>query len=172
MKTLPIDAKEEEIRTLVIEWNELLAQEKYAEAIDFILYDNTQERDGKIWIWTPGNLEASVFTYGMPWFSKEEIEKQYGAGSADYKVSSLLQLPKDELWDEIEISIQHFDETVSSEKARMWGISGLDYENIIGEVLYDGVPLNGERSDLTALFWIKKVGERDITLVFRDLHVM
>lgn len=168
MKTLLIDANEEEVKDFVIAWNELLAQEKYAEALDFILYDNTQEIDGKIWVWTPKKLEAAVFTYGMPWFSKEEIEKQYGAGSADYRVTSLLQVSRDQL----EISIEYFEQTITPEKAKLWGISKLDYENIIGEILFDGVPLNGDRSDLTALFWIKRVNEKEMTLVFRDLHVM
>lgn len=174
MKTLPISAGKEEIKNLVVEWLELLAQEKYSEALDFILYDNTQIIDGEIWVWTPERLEAAVFTYGLPWLTKEDMKREFGADCpVDYKVTSILNNPdKDRLLEDIEESIDFFDYDISAEMAKTWGITGLDYKNIIGEVLFDGVPLDGERSDLTALFWIIKVNEKNITLVFRDLHVM
>lgn len=171
MKTIPLNSSEEQLKEFVLEWNELLAQEKYVEAIDFILYDNTQIIDGKPWIWTPEKLEASVYTYGMPWFSREEIEKEYGPGSADYKVTSLLNSPdKEELLSDISITVDYY--TVTSEKAALWGLEKTDYENIIGDVHYDGVPLNGSLSDLTAIFYIQKVDNNNITLLFYDLHVM
>ena len=74
--------------------------------------------------------------------------------------------------EDIKSSIVFFDYDISDDMAETWGIRKLDYKNIVGEVLFDGVPLNGERSDLTALFWIIKVNENDVTLVFRELHVM
>lgn len=49
MKTLSISVGKEGIKNLVVEWLELLAQEKYSEALDFIVYDNTQIIDGQIW---------------------------------------------------------------------------------------------------------------------------
>ena len=171
MKTLPINASDEEIKTLIIEWNELLAQEKYEEAIDFILYENTKVVDGEIWIWTPEKLEAAVYTYGMPWYSKEEYEAEYGEGAADLKVASLLHSPNSkELLDKISFEINYY--TVSAERAELWGISNTDYENIMGDVLYDGVPLNDWNSDLTAIFYLKKIDENHMTLCFQDLHVM
>src|SRR5699024_4150401 len=91
LKTLPISAGKNEIKNLVIEWNELLAQEKYMEALDLILYDNTQQIDGEEWIWTPERLEAAVFTYGQPWYSKEDMKQLYGLDyPVDSKVTSLL----------------------------------------------------------------------------------
>lgn len=175
MKTISIDSEEEKIRELVIEWNELLARENYAEALEFILYDNTQKIDGQQWVWTPEKLEAAVNTYGMPQLSKEEVEREFGAGSADYKVTSLRQAPPEgfaESGRKIDISIELFDKAITPERAKLWGVAALDYENIIGEVLYDGVPLNGEISDLTAQFWLKKTDAENMTLIFRDLHVM
>lgn len=174
MKTLPIRAGKEGIKNLVIEWTELLAQEKYSEALELILYDNTQKIDGEIWTWTPEKLEAAVFTYGEPWYTKEDMKRLYGEDCpVDYKVTSVLGHPdKDHYLEEIEAGIDFFDSAVSPEMAKTWGITGLDYGNIIGDILFDGVPLNGKRSDLTALFWIIKVDEEHITLVFRDLHVM
>ncbi len=47
MRTLPVTATKEEIKPLVIEWNELLAQEKYKEAFEmFPAYDDYEH-------WTP-----------------------------------------------------------------------------------------------------------------------
>ena len=79
---------------------------------------------------------------------------------------------KENRLENIEISIDFFDDVISADKAEIWGISKLDYKNIIGEIFFDGIPIDGERSDLTALFWIIRVSENDITLVFRDLHMM
>ena len=172
MKTLPITASKEEIKNLVIEWLELLAKEKYSEALELILYDNTQEVDGTLWIWTPQKLEAAVFTYGMPWFMKEDIKRLYGTDSkVDYKVTSISAHPdKDQLLERIDIDI--YDYPVTGEMAKTWVITKLDYKNIIGDVMCDCVLLDGELSDLTALFWIEKVDDKNITLVFRELHVM
>ena len=172
MKTLPITADKSEIKNLVVEWLELLAKEKYSEALNLILYDNTQEVDGVLWIWTPQKLEAAVFTYGMPWFTKDDIKRLYGVDSkVDYKVTSILSNPnKNQLLERINIEIYDYD--VSSEMAKTWAITKLDYKNIIGSVMCDCVFLDGELSDLTALFWIVKVSENNITLIFRDLHMM
>lgn len=172
MKTIPISAGKEGIRNLVVEWLELLAKERYAQALELVLYDNTQTIDGERWVWTPERLEAAVYTYGMPWFTKEDIKREYGADTpVDHKVT--LDAPdRDGLLEDIGESVEFFGKAVTEEKARLWGIEGLDYPNIIGEVLFDGVPLDGERSDLTALFWIQKADEGNVTLVFRDLHVM
>lgn len=49
---------------------------------------------------------------------------------------------------------------------------GLDPRHYLGMVHYDDVPLNGERSDLTARFHIKRVGADRLTLEFLDIHVM
>lgn len=46
---------------------------------------------------------------------------------------------------------------ISSEIAKTWAITKLDYKNIIGDVMCDCVLLDGGLSDLTALFWIVKV---------------
>ncbi|OUP06733.1 hypothetical protein [Anaeromassilibacillus sp. An200] len=174
MKTLPISAGKNEIKNLVIEWNELLAQEKYSEALDLILYDDTQQIDGEEWIWTPERLETAVFTYGQPWYSKEDMKQLYGLDySIDSKVTSLLtDSDKENRLENIKISIDFFDDVISADKAEIWGISKLNYKNIIGEIFFDGIPIDGERSDLTALFWIIRVSKNDITLVFRDLHMM
>lgn len=150
MKTLPITASKEEIKKLVIEWNELLAQEKYKEALEMFLINEDNELD-----WTPELLESAVYGYGCPGHTKEEAEKEFG--SADYKVTSVLDNPnRDEIIESIDISSDY-----------TW--MG---ENDIAVIHYDNVPLNGRMSDLTAKFFVRKVNDNEITLAFIDLHVM
>lgn len=136
MKTLPITAGKEQIKELVIEWNELLAREKYQEALDMFLLDENNELD-----WTPELLESAV--------------KEYG--SADYKVTSILENPnRDKIIESIDISSNY----------------GWMGENDIAVIHFDNVPLNGMLSDLTARFFLRKIDDNTITLAFMDLHVM
>ena len=149
MKTLPITASKEEIRELVIEWNELLAQEKYKEAFEMFPAENN-ELD-----WTPELLESAVYTYGCPGYTREEAEREFG--SSDYKVTSILENPdKDKIIESIDISSDY----------------GWMGKNDIAVIHYDHVPLNGVMSDLTTRFFVRKVTDDKLTLVFIDLHVM
>lgn len=150
METLPITASQEEIRALVIEWNELLAQEKYKEALEMFLIAENYEL-----AWTPELLESAVYTYGCPGYTREEAEKEFG--SADYKVTSIWENPdRDKIIESIDISSDY-------------GWMGKDD---IAVIHYDNVPLNGEMSDLTAQFFVRKVNENEITLAFIDMYVM
>ena len=149
MRTLPITASKEEIRKLVIEWNELLVQEKYKEAFEMFPAENN-ELD-----WTPELLESAVYTYGCPGYTREEAEREFG--SSDYKVTSILENPdKDKIIESIDISSDY----------------GWMGKNDIAVIHYDHVPLNGTMSDLTARFFVRKVTDDKLTLVFIDLHVM
>lgn len=161
MKTLPLNASKEAIVDLLIEWTERLAEEKYEEAFKmFQAYNHSLE-------WTPELLESAVFTYGCPGFTREEAEKEFG--TSDYKVTSLLEdAEKDDIIKEIDIEY----ETLTLEKAKMRCLEETDWENIMGMIHYDGVPLNGCRSDLTGIFYMKKLDENTMTLSFYDLHVM
>lgn len=161
MKTLPINASKEDIINLLIEWTELLSKENYIDAFNlFPSYDGDFN-------WTPELLESAVFTYGCPGLTREEAEIRFG--SADYKITSFLENPHQ---DEIMKSIEFHYFTVTPEIAQKQCLLNTDYENIIGDIHYFNVPLNGELSDLTARFYIKKVGEHSMTLSFKDLHVM
>lgn len=149
MRILHIDVNDEEIKNLVIEWNELLAVEKYEEALSMFFSDDLECK------WTPDILEQAIYGYGVIGYSREEIKEMFGP--EDYKITSILDnKEKDKIINSIEIT-------------RDWKSKD---ENIIGIVHYDCVPLNGERSDLTARFHIKKIGENNITLKFLDFHVM
>ncbi|GCD12532.1 hypothetical protein [Clostridium tagluense] len=149
MRTLPIDVRDEEIKNLIIEWNELLAVEKYEEALSMFPSDNLEVE------WTSDLLEQAVYGYGVIGYTREEIKEMFG--SEDYKITSIFDnKEKDKIMNSIEVS-------------RDWNFKD---ENIIGMVHYDCVPLNGELSDLTARFHIMKIDENNITLKFLDLHVM
>lgn len=161
IRTLPLSAENAEIIKLLIEWTELLAKENYEEALEMFQQYN-HELD-----WTPELLESAVYGYGCPGYTREEAEREFG--SSDYRITSLLENPER---DEILMHIDIDYETVAAEGARMRCLTGTDYENTIGYVHYDDVPLNGERSDLTAIFHIKKLDEKNMTLSFYDLHVM
>ncbi len=148
MKILPITASQEEIKKLVIEWNELLAQEKYKEALEMFLIDESH-------VWTPELLESAVYGYGCPGYTREEAKKEFG--SADYKVTSIFDNPnRDKILESIDIS-----------SAYKW-----IGENDIAVIHYDNIPLNGMMSDLTAKFFVRKINNNEITLAFIDLHVM
>ena len=150
MRTLPITASKEEIRKIVIEWNALLAQEKYKEAFEMFPVVEDFELH-----WTPELLESAVYTYGCPGYTREEAEEKFGF--SNYKVTSILENPdKDKIIDSIDISSDY-----------SW--MGKDDVAVIH---YDNVPLNGKMSDLTAKFFVRKVNDNEITLVFIDLHVM
>ncbi|WPC39921.1 hypothetical protein [Clostridium sp. JS66] len=149
MKTLPIDASDEEIKNLVIEWNELLAAQKYEEALSMFLSDNLEVE------WTPNLLEQAIYGYGVVGYTHEEIKEMFGP--EDYKITSILDnKEKNKIINSIEVS-------------RDWDFKD---KNIIGMLHYDCVPLNGELSDLTARFYIRKIYENNMTLEFLDLHVM
>ena len=164
MKTLPIGADKKDIIRLLIEWTELLAQEKYSDAFHmFQAYSHE-------WEWTPELLEAAVFTYGVPMYAtREEAKKELGY--SDCKVTSLLENPdKDTILEHIDIHF--YDFPVTQEIAKSWDVAEIDYENIIGDVHYFDVPIDGKMSDLTAIFYIKKIDPQHITLSFKDLHMM
>ena len=148
MKTLPIDAEDQEIIALLEEWTELLAQEKYAEALELLPPDPGQH-------WTPELLESDVYGYGLPGCTREEIERDFG--SADYKVTSLRSSP-------------HREEILRALDIRRFTPKSRPEE--VGMVHYERVPLNGDMSDLTGIFYMKKVSNSTMILEFYDLHVM
>lgn len=150
LRALPLPVNDLEIIKLLIEWTELLAQERYKEALEMFLIDKNIELD-----WTPELLESAVFTYGCPGYTREEAEREFG--SADYKVTSLQDSPdKQQIITDIDISS--------------------DYEwmgdDDLAVIHYEEIPLNGEMSDLTARFFVRKISENQYTLALIDLHVM
>ena len=150
LRTLPADADELELIKLLIEWTEYLAQEKYKEEFELFLLDENNELD-----WTPALLESAVYTYGCPGYTREEAEREFG--SADYKVTSILDNPdKEEIIAGMDISSDY----------------GWMGREDLAVIHYDHVPLNGKISDLTARFFVRRISDEELTLAFIDLHVM
>jgi hypothetical protein len=144
IRTFPNDAADDEIKALVVEWSELLAQKRFEDALKMFLVSDEEE-------WTPELLEQTIAGYGSP--------EPYADGR-HYEVTTLLGRP-----DRDEIIQQKMD--VDREN-----LYGLNPEVYVGMVHYDDVPLDGQRSDLTARFHIKRVGSGCLTLEFLDIHVM
>ena len=150
LRTLPAGAGREEIIGLLEEWTELLAEEKYGEALSMFLIDtNTGD-------WTPELLESAVYGYGCPGYTREEAAREFGR--AGYKITSLKSSPYRE---EIHRAIH-----ISSD--RRW----MGRDDTAAVIDYGKVPLNGEPSDLTAQFFLRKLDDQTAALTFIDLHVM
>ena len=161
MRILPITATKADLINLLIEWTELLAKENYTEALDMFLSDNFEFE------WTPKLLEQAVYGYGCTGYTREEALETFGR--CDYVVTSILENEnKDEIIKNIDISFF----TITDEEGKALGVGVKDYTSVVGDIHYFDIPINGEMSDLTAKFWIKKVDEHNITLAFQDMHMM
>jgi hypothetical protein len=154
VRTLAIDASDEEIRNLVVEWHELLAQRRYAEALE-LLPHSSEETD-----WTPELLDEVIQGYGVIGGDRETLDfllKHHGVQR--FEITTLVGRP-----DRDEIIAR-----ISVDRENLYGLDPVEY---LGMVHFDDVPLSGFRSDLTARFQIKRIGSDRLTLEFLDLHVM
>ena len=148
MKTLPTATEDSAILALLEEWTELLACEKYEEALALLPPDPEQQ-------WTPALLASAVYGYGCPGYTREEAAQVFGR--ADYKVTSLRGSPcRERILRSVDIC--RFTPKACPET--------------LGMVHYFNIPLNGEMSDLTGIFYLRKLSETSMTLEFHDLHVM
>lgn len=148
MTTFAADCSDEEIRKAVVQWSELLARGRFAEAL--AMFPHTSESFG--FEWTPERLEEWVSNYGC-------ARQDYDSGE-HRKVTSLFEQPNSE---------EFIRKAVKVDRVHLFGLDPKDY---VGMVHYDDVQLDGEPSDLTARFHIKKVGATVLTLEFLDIHVM
>ena len=145
MQTLPIIATDNEIKALVVEWSELVAQKEFQEALDFLPPCDIWQN------WSPKELEETIAGYGSPNPHPDGVR---------FELTTLLSRgDKDDI---IQNSI----------KVDRVNSFGLDPERYVGMVPYDDVPLNNQRSDLTARFHIKRVGNDRLTLEVLDIHMM
>jgi hypothetical protein len=148
MTTFTANCSDDEIRGAVVKWSGLLAQGKYAAALGMFLH--TAESFG--FEWTPEHLEDWISNYGC-------ARKDFDSG--EYRrVTSLFDQPD---------SAQFIRRVIKVDREHLFGLDPNEY---VGMVHYYDVPLDGEASDLTARFHIKRVDETTITLEFLDIHVM
>ena len=152
-RTLPLAATDDQIRSLVVEWSELLAGKQFQTVLKmFPHYD--------FWgIWTAQELKETIAGYGSPDPHPDGVR---------FEIASLRERPDSA--DIIENCI----------KVNRKDLYGLDPALYLGMVHYDDVPVKGYpedpltsyRSDMTARFRIKLFGSDRLTLEFNDIHVM
>jgi hypothetical protein len=155
IRTLPLEASDDDIKALVVEWSELLAQKRFAEALAMF---HAAERGTP---WTPETLEKVIAGYGVLDPDPPTIEFMLQEHETSrFEITTLLgRADRDEIIREkIDVDREH--------------LFGLDPKRYLGMVHYHDVPLSGHRSDLTARFHIRRVGTDRLTLEFLDIHVM
>lgn len=142
-QTVQLDAPDDEIRAMVVEWSERIANKQFADAL--AMFPNVDTSLG------PDDLRRWIENYGS-----------YDAWP-DGRKYKLTTLKSNADWEECaKMSIE-------IDRDNLYGLDATEY---IGMVHYDDVPLNGEPSDLTARFNIKRVDSSRITLEFVDINVM
>ncbi|MEM7114215.1 MAG: hypothetical protein AAF614_17405 [Chloroflexota bacterium] len=156
MRTFSLEASDDEIKQLVVEWNELLANQEYQTALEMFPF-STREYD-----WTPSLLESVINGYGL----EANIDSE--------TLNHLLMVHKVARF-VITTLIGRADwKDVVENKIRVDrnNLYGLDPDVYLGMIHYDDIPLSGFRSDLTARFNIKRIENNELTLEFYDIHVM
>jgi hypothetical protein len=154
LKTLSIVASDSAIKSLVVEWSELLAQKNYQAALDLL----PPGSDGRPW--TAELLARAISGYGVLDSDPETLQMLHEEYEVSlFEISSLFDRDdRDEVINRIEVDREN--------------LYGLDQKKYLGMVHYGDVPLCGYLSDLTAQFHIKRVDNDKLTLEFHDLHVM
>ena len=99
---------------------------------------------------TENELEYWIENYGSP--------DPYPDGRK-YKLTSITAQPDAD---------RFIEKSIEIDRENLYGLDPAEY---LGMVHYDNVPLNGQPSDLTARFQIKRISDA-ITLEFLDIHVM
>jgi hypothetical protein len=141
-RRLRISSSDEEIRALVVEWSELLAAQRFPEALALVDLSSVP--------WTPDFLEFWLSNYGSDSPSDER-----------FAVTSILDLPDGA--DATSLITVGRDMDTSPR-----GLSRVRY---LGWVDYD-LPLNGTKSDLTVQFRIRRVWKHWMSLELCDIHVL
>jgi len=153
MKTLPLEASDQEILDAVREWVGLLIEERYTDAYEFLSHEKSAQG------WTPELIAALIQNYGSPEpRSRGEVFKVTSLDQA--KVDPPRSMP-------LRQEVQR-DRDADSYSFR-WDPEGED-DDVGGDVHFD-LPLNGYASDLTAILDFCVVKNR-IVFELRDIRVM
>ena len=143
--TLSRTADDDAIKAVVVEWSERLARGRYADALALC------HNSGLIPLHTPLVLERTIAGYGVPdHFDAEEtfaVTPLRGRSDADEIIRDNIRVDRKNLY-------------------------GLDATRYLGTVYYDGVLLNGERSELGVRFHLVKLDRDRLALELFDFEVM
>ncbi|MBT4866924.1 MAG: hypothetical protein HON53_17615 [Planctomycetaceae bacterium] len=154
MKTLPISATDDDIRSLVIEWSELMAAKRFDDAYSMLTFDN-RERE-----WTPQLLADTIRGYGVPdidTVTKQMMLEDWGVN--EFEITTLEgREDREAIIDSIEIDREY--------------LGPLDPDRYLGHVHYFDLPLCNDRSDLTARFHILRIDNDKLALELLDIHML
>lgn len=156
MKLFPHDVSAEQVRTDLLGWLDMLAQGRYADAVDFLSPAIPDESGStKETRWTPELLESVIANYGL-------VEPMEGEDWR-YRVAPLTNELLPLFSDQLDIDLE------------MWERSTADGSRLAGAIHAD-LPLVYEdgpaMSDLTARFMFKRFPDGRMALVLLDIHVM
>jgi hypothetical protein len=156
MKLFPHDVSAEQVRTDLLDWLNMLAEGRYADAVDFLspeIPDGSGSTDETRW--TPALLESVIANYGLD----EPMEGE----DWRYRVAPLTNELLPMFIDDLDIDLE------------MWESSMADGSRLAGAIHAD-MPLVYEdgpaMSDLTARFTFKHFPDGRMALVLLDIHVM
>lgn len=145
MKKWPNTVSDDEIREAVVSWSETLALGQYAEALEMF----PMPKDG--YPMSPEALKAWIENYGSESPLEDgrrcRITTLRGRSDAEEIIQTRIEVDRRE------------HRTV-------------DPNRYLGVVYYDEIPLDGQRSDLTARFRIRRLDPQTVTLEFQDVYVM
>jgi hypothetical protein len=141
---LPLSPTVPEVKDLVYRWMDLLAAERYTEALELMAHDPALG-------WTPELLKDVINGYGLPWSS---------VGGAVHVVSdrSVTEATETRLYEHVEL---YTEPLPVHHRVRGW--------SFIGTAWFD-LPLDGQWSDLTAAFDIVRAGDHAF-LELDEVHV-
>lgn len=156
MKLFPKETNAEQIRADLLEWFDMLAAGRFADAVDFLSPEipdgsgSTNETR-----WTPELLASVIANYG--------VEQPFEGQDWRYRVAPLTS-------DLLPAFDRHFD--IDFE---MWECSTADGSRLAGAIHVD-MPLicsdGPKMSDLTARFMFKHFPDGQVGLVLLDIHVL
>lgn len=156
MKEIPITATDEEIKQVMREWVDLLAQGRFDDAVAMLapefVHDNHYVDAGEPQVWTGALVEALIRNYGF----LEETELQDGF----YKVVSVDEDIREEF--EHHLTIYRKPIELAGQMYFGWADAHLPLEDEEG--LY--------YSDLSAQFCLREVSGDKLVLMLDNIHMM
>ncbi len=166
MKTLPLEASDQEILDAVREWVGLLIEERYTDAYEFLYHEESSHA------WAPELIAALIQNYGSP----EPLD-----GNEIFKVTSLEDARVDPPnYMPLRHDVHRYRDY--DPEGFVWQLEGGKKtklflrdlptlnENLGGYIWFD-LPLNGYASDLTATLDFRVVNNHFV-FELKNIHVM
>ncbi len=174
MVSFPTNASDQVVKGIVTEWVELLAEGKYQQALDILYQDDTGTSEVKE-SWTLTRLVRHVNNYGLeePLLpsTKEQYKEAVMLLYANLEGINEWQPDEHEIFWVTPITEKirdAFEASLNVDRLNSYGLNPDCYSGMV----HVNLPLNETISDLTAQFFIRKIGADNLALELFDLHVM